>query len=93
LLLCSRANIIWNGISFISINEVPPIKCRPEGPSFWYQRQQKLRITVNGKKKEYELTGNVTLEWIRESFEQKSNKSGRSLNWFYSIDAVFEARK
>jgi hypothetical protein len=83
LLLCFRANIIWNGISYISINQVPPINCRPEdqrfvrsiidtpgGPSFWYQRQQKLCITIDGEKVEYALTGNVTLEWVEGWFKR-----------------------
>jgi hypothetical protein len=86
--LCYHTNIIWDGICFISKNQIQqmqPFNCPPEderyvrttihtpkGVSVRYERQQKLHITVNGEQLEYGLTGNTTLKWIREWFERKA---------------------
>jgi hypothetical protein len=86
LCLCYYHNIVWNGICFTTQHDLGVKDCpeedkryvrttihTPDGPVDWYERQQKLRMTVNHEKLEYSLTGTAPLAWIREWFEQKAN--------------------
>jgi hypothetical protein len=86
LVLCPGLNIKWHGTCFASRDEIQVPDCPRDderyvhtiigtntGLSHWYERQQKLRMTVNDEEREYALTGAASLAGIRGWFERKAN--------------------